>query len=117
MTTPIAHRIKTSPILTLLVCTALLLASFMAFGKHPLSWYYRAVVDTKVTATTNGAQLNAVFVGDDFDPSGSSVVLQKQQQPNLQSYLRATKKRNIYKPRREDEKAEELMYLNLLVGQ
>eukprot|EP00977_Amphora_coffeiformis_P013841 scaffold3759_cov169-Amphora_coffeaeformis.AAC.4 len=87
----------------------------MAFGKRPVSWYYHNIVDSTAATTAadgSNAHFTAVFVGDDFDPTAETIVLQKQQPPNLHSYLR---KKNLH--RAEQKTAEQLMDLNLLVGQ
>ena len=88
----------------------------MAFGKRPIPWYFQSHADNQAPKDDSDAHLAAVFVGDDFDPAGETIILQKQQPPNLHSYLRAaTKKKNTH--RAEGVTAEELMDLNLLVGQ
>ena len=113
MTTITNH--KTLSTVNFLICTALLLVSFMAFGKRPMSWYYHSLVDTPAI----DGHYTAVFVGDDFDPTAETLVLQKpQQQPNKQ-YLRAAHQQQ---QRRQKllhgvGPAEEIMDLNLLFGQ
>ena len=87
----------------------------MAFGKRPVSWYYHNLVDGPATGLPH---YTAVFVGDDFDPTAETLVLQKEQQQQ-RPYLRSAGAVPVKQvpTDRETGPAEELMDLNLLVGQ
>lgn len=115
MTTTATHAAanskKMSQLWTFLICTGLLLVSFMAFGKRPMSWYYHNLVDGDGSHSST-----ALLAGDDFDPTAETMVLPHEKQQQRRQHLRGATPVKA-KTDRASGSAEELMDLNLLVGQ